>query len=259
MNDFLISHAEDVGSAEPSRLARAICDRHTGIGADGWYILSERNHGEKVFEARLYNADGSRAELSGNGSRCVAAWLVHLGLAKDLVRLQTGAGLRVLELVEHQGMRYVFRMQMGSPVWSPGELRAELPLADRRIEVTVLNVGNPQCVVFVEGPLPHDWKATARQIERHPRFPERTNVSFVRPVDRHRIQAWFYERGAGETMSSGTGGAGAAVASILRGFTESPVIVETPGGDMRVEWDQQVIYVTGPAELVGEGVFFIEE
>jgi diaminopimelate epimerase len=119
-----------------------------------------------------------------------------------------------------------------------------------------LNVGNPQCAIFVDS-LPENWREAAREAERHPLFPHRTNVSFVRVIDRHTIDAVFYERGAGETRSSGTGSTGAGIAAILRSEVESPLEVRTPAGSLRLRWDESV-YLTGPAEIIGEGRFFLD-
>jgi diaminopimelate epimerase len=136
------------------------------------------------------------------------------------------------------------------------ELRATLQLAGKQFDATLLNVGNPQCAIFVPR-LFDDWREAAKEAEGLERFPNRSNVSMVRVLDRHTIEAVFYERGAGETRSSGTGSTGAGAAAILRGEVDSPVEVRTPAGSMSLRWDDSV-YLTGPAELIGEGRFFVE-
>ncbi|HLK46941.1 MAG TPA: diaminopimelate epimerase, partial [Bryobacteraceae bacterium] len=244
-NDFLLSPKDRVPESDLPALARAICDRHTGIGADGWILMRENS-------IRLYNSDGSEAEISGNGTRCAAAVLMDSGNAEGEVTIVTGAGSKHLRLLERLGRRFLFEMNMGRPTTSPGQIRTLVPLSSGPREATILDVGNPQCVVFVEE-FPAAWEAIAAEIEGHTQFPKRTNVSFVRVVDSHTVEARFFERGAGVTLSSGTGSTGAAVASILRGLAASPVTVLTPAGEsLRLRWEDSV-YLTGPAEIIGAG------
>jgi diaminopimelate epimerase len=143
---------------------------------------------------------------------------------------------------------------MGTPRVADGQLRLRLPLRGGEREVTALCVGNPQCAVFVDS-LDFDWRTLGAEIEAHPLFPNRTNVSFVRPLDEHTVDVRFYERGVGETMSSGTGSTGAAAAAILRGLARSPVRILTPAGPLDLRWDDD-IYLTGPAEIVAGGEFY---
>jgi diaminopimelate epimerase len=250
-NDFLLSWMDQVPAVDLPSTARAICDRHTGIGADGWILI----HNSAI---RLFNADGSEAEISGNGTRCAAALLVGAeqaaGRAVDQVTILTAAGPKRLRLIRHEGCRFWFEMNMGLPAYEASEIRCNLPLKIGRQEVTILNVGNPQCVVFVQAFSP-DWEALGAEIESHPRFPKRTNVSFVRVIDAHTIETRFYERGAGVTLSSGTGATGAGVAAILRKLAASPITVQTPAGEaLQLRWDDSV-YLTGPAEIIGTGEF----
>ncbi len=248
-NDFLLSWAEQVPDVDLPSTARAICNRHIGIGADGWMLI--RDH-----SIRLFNADGSEPEMSGNGTRCAAALLIDSGRAgRDLV-IKTGAGPKHLHLLERNGRRFLFEMDMGSPAFDEREIRYSLTLRRGGQEVTLVDVGNPQCVVFVDD-FPADWETLGAEMEGHPHFPKRTNVSFVRVVDRHTIDVRFYERGAGVTLSSGTGSTGAAVAAILRKVAVSPVTVRTPAGEsLRLRWEDSV-YLTGPAEIIGTGEFYI--
>ncbi len=254
-NDFLFTPAGDVPSGDTAELARAICERYTGAGADGWYVV-EGGDGDCDAAIRLYNSDGSTAELSGNGTRCAAACLIEEGVAANEVRIMTGAGLRKLRLLERNGLRFRLEMDMGAPSYREEEIRATLPLASGNRDVTVLDVGNPQCVVFVEE-FDTDWLRTAREIEGHSRFPNRTNVAFVRVVDAHTVEARFFERGAGETRSSGTGSTGAAVAAILRRLVSSPVRVLTPAGELGLRWGNTV-WLAGPAEIIARGEYYFK-
>lgn len=248
-NDFLLSWAEQVPEVDLPATARAICDRHTGIGADGWMLV-------RGLSIRLFNADGSEPEMSGNGTRCAAALLIDAGKADGDLVITTGAGPKHLRLLERHWRRFLFEMDMGKPRFDPADIRYSLTLHDGPLEVTLLDVGNPQCVVFVDQ-FPPDWEAIGAEIEGHPHFPKRTNVSFVRAADEHTIDVRFYERGAGVTLSSGTGSTGAAVASILRKLAASPVTVQTPAGEsLRLRWDNSV-YLTGPAEIIGAGEFYL--
>jgi diaminopimelate epimerase len=251
-NDFLLTWRSDAPADEHAEYARAICDRHTGIGADGWMLVDPAD-GEADGAIQLYNSDGSTAEISGNGTRCAAAFLIRDRYTVDVVRIRTGAGIKTLKLLERDGLAFEFEMNMGRPEITAG--RFPLPLSTGARDVTILWLGNPQCAVPVEN-FDFDWRAMGVEIESHPHFPNRTNVSFLKPVDAHTIDVRFYERGAGETMSSGTGSTGAAFTAVARGMAQSPVRVLTAAGpiDIRLEAD---VFLTGPAEIVGEGEFFV--
>ncbi|MBV8811626.1 MAG: diaminopimelate epimerase [Acidobacteriaceae bacterium] len=251
-NDFLLTWADQVGSEDLPGIARRICARTTGIGADGWMLVWAAQDG---LQTRLFNSDGSEPEISGNGTRCAAAFaLLKEVAAGPQIVILTGAGKKHLRLISQHGNVFEFEMDMGIP--RAEEVRACLPLAGQDFDATILNVGNPQCAIFVDK-FPEDWRKAAAEAEGHPRFPSRSNVSFVRVVDRHTLEVVFFERGAGETRSSGTGSTGAGAAGILRGVADSPIEIRTPAGPLRLRWDNSV-YLSGPAELVGEGRFWIE-
>jgi len=247
-NDFLLTWAHEAPSILLEKAAIAICDRHSGIGADGW-LLVKPAQGADPPSIRLFNADGSGAEMSGNGTRCAAAFLMDSGLAAQDLTIMTGAGPKHLHLIDRRGLHFLFEMNMGSPVVESldGGPRGG----------TILNVGNPQCAVFVEN-FDFDWHSAGAEIERDRRFPQRTNVSFVKVVDKHTIDVRFFERGAGVTESSGTGSTGAMVAAVSRGLVESPVIVKTPAGPLRLRWDADEVFMVGPAEIVAGGEFYFE-
>ena len=253
-NDFLLTWADRAPAGDLPTIARAICERNTGIGADGWMLIDTK---VKPASIRLFNADGSEPEISGNGTRCAAALLIEAGLAGDAVSLMTGAGLKTLRLIERQGRHFLFEMDMGLPVFTTDQVYFPLPLSTGEQDVTTVDVGNPQCVFFT-AKFSDNWQEIGREIEAHPQFPRHTNVSFVRVVDQHSIEARFYERGVGPTVSSGTGSTGAAVAAILRKLAQSPVRVITPAGDLILRWDDSV-YLTGPAEIIGSGEFFFNQ
>jgi diaminopimelate epimerase len=250
-NDFLLTLAPDVPATDLHRLATAICDRYTGVGGDGWLIVDTAAENCDA-SLRLFNSDGSEPELSGNGTRCVAALLAAGNPGQTDFRIQTPAGLKHLRLISRQGNEYLFEMNMG-------HVRVlDLHATVHNQDAVILDVGNPQCAIPVpDFELP--WRALGHAIEHDPRFPHRTNVSFVKPFDQHSIEVRFWERGAQETNSSGTGSTGAAVAAIARGLVESPVTVFTPAGPLTVRINHDEAWLTGPAEQVAEGVFFAAE
>jgi diaminopimelate epimerase len=255
-NDFLLTWRDQIPPelTDFARAAPALCNRYTGIGADGWLLVSAAHNAEADGSIQLWNSDGSAGEISGNGTRCAAAFLIEAGLAGDSVRINTGAGLKHLRLLDRQGLRFSFEMNMGRAAIE--ELHGGLPLGPQAGDVTILNVGNPQCAVFVQN-FDLDWRTLGARIEAHPRFPQRTNVSFVQVNDQHTLDVRFFERGAGETMSSGTGSTGAAAAAIARGLVKSPVEVRTPAGPLMLRWENDEILLSGPAEIVGRGEFYL--
>jgi diaminopimelate epimerase len=247
-NDFLLTWEDRVApDADLSALARSICDRHMGIGADGW-LLVRRN------AIRLFNADGSEAEISGNGTRCAAAFLLRSDPSASELTIETGAGPKHLRVIEAKGNRWLLEMDMGQPKYREDQIHFSLPLQAGPREVTILDVGNPQCAAFVDQ-FPSNWLALGAEIEAHPQFPKHTNVSFVRVLDKHTLDVRFFERGVGETLSSGTGSTGAVVAAILRKVAASPVTVKGAVSDLQLRWDDSV-YLTGPAVIAGTGEFW---
>ena len=222
------------------------------MGADGWLLVRPPN-ADGPASIHLYNSDGSESELSGNGTRCAAALLVAEGHAKQDVSILTGAGLKQLTVLQREENRFLLEMNMGSP--KIVELQCDLEAAGGVRDSTTIDVGNPQCAVFVTG-FGFDWRAVGAAIESHHNFPNRSNVSFVRVVDRNTIDVRFYERGAGETMSSGTGSTGAAAAALARGYVESPVKVLTPAGPLDLRWEGSQVHLIGPVEITVRGEFY---
>jgi diaminopimelate epimerase len=244
-NDFLlVDEREIAGVADLPALTRAVCERHRGIGADGLLIFGDGAGGATM---RLLNADGSASEISGNGLRCLAAWLAHRH-GGSTIEVQTGAGLKRLELLERSGPRYTFRAAMGQPE----ELTQEtIAVGGTTVTAITLRVGNPQCVVLGDVTTER-LHSLAAALAVHPRFPAGTNVELatVEAPDRVRILIW--ERGVGPTEASGTGACAAAVAAMAYGGAARAVDVISPGGSQRVEWREDGLHLTGWAELVGE-------
>jgi len=267
-NDFLVSIVDDVQKQGAiDELARRICDRHFGVGADG-LVLADRGRGADAdFNSRIFNADGSEAEVSGNGTRCLAAFLYHSGLwSLPEVRIATAAGTKCGTLVSQQGLRYEFEFNMGRPILASQDVPIAIePPTDtvvahrlmvraRVYEVTCISMGNPHCSVVVSDLSDRRLAEVGPLIERHSLFPKRTNVEFVHAVSSSEIEVRFWERGVGWTNSSGTGSCAAAVSSALLGLTGRAVKVRTLGGNLVVRWaDDDMVYLTGAAEVVYEG------
>lgn len=250
-NDFLIIDSA-YRPPDAAEFTRIICDRHSGVGADGVEWIYPVASGADV-EARLINADGSPAEISGNGTRCVAAWwLSRHPDSIQTVRVLTGAGVKDCRLISSKDHESEFEMKIGLP-----EVRGplELDLKDGKVKGLNIWMGNPQFVVFVEH-FDFAWQARGAEIQAQASFPKGTNVDFVRIVGPGRIESRFFERGAGETMSSGTGSCASAVAAISAHGLKSPVTVKAPGGVQTVRWEKE-IFLQGPARLVCEGEFFV--
>jgi len=247
-NDFILIDGKHA-PANMAELTRRICDRHAGVGADGveWLFPTP----DADIEARLINADGSAAEISGNGTRCVAA-LLCADRGGEQVRIRTGAGIKTCTLVAKQGTNFEFEIAMGEP--KVGEA-LPLRIAGREVSGTPVSMGNPHYVMFVKE-FGAAWREDSAEIQRQAAFPEGVNIEIVVVRDPHNIEVKFFERGVGETQSSGTGSCASAVAAIATGLGESPVRVHAAGGAQTVRWQQQV-FLTGPAQLICRGEFFI--
>jgi diaminopimelate epimerase len=263
-NDFLIAPAEQLSGLDCAAFAKAICDPHFGVGADGCVLIYGRQ--DQAFFVRIFNQDGSETGMSGNGARCACAFMHQQRWTEACeVLIQTTSGPKIYTLIEERDQAWLYRSRMGEPrfasadvpfaVEPPRDSVRDFPVqvGDETLTVTALWVGNPQCVVFVSDRLNEEtflrWGAA---LERHRRFPERTNVSFVQVTGPNEISIQIYERGVGPTLSSGTGSCGAALASLLTGKVSSPVLVRTQTGAQTVEWRPgQEILLTGWAEYIG--------
>jgi diaminopimelate epimerase len=260
-NDFLLVSDVNVPlarSADAARLAAAICRRLRGVGADGLIVYRAM---EPDFAMTLYNSDGSAAEISGNGLRCLGAVLVHRNLAQGpQLLVTTEAGRTSLALVSREGNRFSFRANLGRPRLGANP-RETLRSEGESFEATILSMGNPHCVLVTESFDASELRRIGPRLESHPRFPEKTNVELVEVLSPSEVRMGIWERGVGETASSGTGSAATAVASIVNGLVRSPLDVHCPGGTIGVEWSGPGadVFITGEAVVVAEGTYWFEE
>ena len=267
-NDFLVVDQKEISAiSDIGNFAQEICERHTGVGADGLLLISVKDKAKGQVSFRIFNADGTEAEVSGNGLRCAAARLYHQKkIESPKIIFSTTAGRRECRLIKHKNNHFLTKIEMGIPKLSSLDIPFDdgsyhekiidypLSINKKIYPVTVVSLGNPHCAVFVERfPARIEWHQIGREIESHPFFPKRINTEFIRVLNRGEIEVLFWERGVGETLSSGSGSCAAAVASILKNLTDKKVKVKTSMGSLTVEWEKEKVYQTGPAEIVFDG------
>ena len=271
-NDFLIVRVGEPGGAQRTlaSLARSACHRHLGVGADG-VVFYQPTVGDREAEvsALIFNADGSRAEMSGNGVRCLAAWLCLSGRnTSGTVRVRTVSGVKTLMLQQRDGKVFTFESSMGHPITEPERIPLrpgpasgpavdwQLTVGQESVPITAVSMGNPHCSTFWADITMAPIDALGPLLENHPSFSNRTNVEFIQVIDSHHLRVRFWERGVGRTLSSGTGSSAAAVAAILTRRAGSPVRVETELGSLLVRWDPpNELFLSGPAEFICSGSY----
>ena len=265
-NDYIYVNGfeEKIEQNEKPELVKKLSDRHFGIGGDGVIFINPSK--EADFEMEMYNADGSRSEMCGNGMRCVGKYVYDYGLTDQKEFSVVSAGkIKYLTLTVEDGRAVQIKVNMGSPILTPveipviaeGETVVDQPIMvlDKEYKMTCVSMGNPHAVVFVDDVKEFPLNEVGPYFENHKRFPNRTNTEFVQVVDRNHIKMRVYERGTGETLACGTGCCASAVACVLNGLTDTKVYVEVLGGVIYIEWDREEnqIYMTGPAVTVFEG------
>jgi len=263
-NDFVLVEAFagwPVG--DPAELARQICDRHFGVGADGLVLLLPSDTADLCM--RIWNSDGSEAEMCGNAIRCVGKYVYERGISRqERMAVETLAGVRQIQLHLSGDTVSAVTVDMGSPILDPERIPVQsrrnppllLPIVgqDEVYRVTAVSMGNPHAVVFVPDLTAIDLPRQGAFLERHPLSPRGANVEFVQVVHPQLVKVLVWERGAGATLACGTGACAVAVASVLNGLTESALTVELPGGPLQINWrNQQHVLMTGPAQLVYTG------
>ena len=264
-NDYVYVNCFTEKIDNPSEVAVKVSDRHFGIGSDGLILIKPSEKAD--FEMEMYNADGSRGEMCGNGIRCVAKYVYDYGLTdKTSISVETLAGIKYLDLTVEDGKVVLVKVDMGKPMLRP----EEVPVVSEKEEVidepitvdgqeyrmTCVSMGNPHAVVFIDQDVKEfPLETVGVKFENHERFPKRVNTEFVNVLDRHTAQMRVWERGSGETLACGTGACAVAVACALNGLTEDEVTVKLLGGDLQIKWDREknTVYMTGPAEVVFDG------
>jgi diaminopimelate epimerase len=246
-------------------LARRMADRHFGVGGDGLVVIGPSERADARM--RMFNLDGSEAEMCGNAIRCVGKYVYDHGIARrENVTIETGRGVLSLQLFPEKGKVQRARVNMGAPILKSAEIPTTLagdppalvPLdvAGRRFEVTCVSMGNPHCVIFVDEPTDELVLQIGPEVERHPAFPRKVNVEFIRILSRNEFQMRVWERGSGETWACGTGACAAAVAGVLAGRLDRSSLGHLRGGDLWLEWaDDGDVFMTGPAVEVFTGVW----
>ena len=265
-NDYVYVNCFKEKVENPSEMAVKVSDRHFGIGSDGLILIKPSDVAD--FEMEMYNADGSRGEMCGNGIRCVAKYVYDYGLTdKTSISVETLGGIKYLDLTVEHGKVTLVKVDMGTPILKPelipivakGETVIDEPImvGGKEYHMTGVSMGNPHDVVFMDDIKNLEIEKIGPLFENHERFPNRINTEFVNVIDRHTAQMRVWERGSGETLACGTGACAVAVACILNGLTENTVTVKLLGGDLRIEWDREknTVYMTGPAEVSFDGVW----
>lgn len=263
-NDYVYVNCFQETVEHPGEVAKLVSDRHFGIGSDGLILIKPSDVAD--FEMDMYNSDGSRGAMCGNGIRCVAKYVYDYGLTdKTSITVNTASGIKYLDLTIEDGKAVQIRVNMGAPILEPFKIPVisekeivldEPILADgKEYRITAVSMGNPHAVTYIDDVKGLDIEKIGPQFEHHPIFPDRVNAEFVKVLDRHTVEMRVWERGAGETLACGTGACAVAVASILNGLTEDEVTVKLLGGDLKIYWDRKenLVYMTGLAEVVFDG------
>ena len=263
-NDYVYVNCFEESVKNPAEVSKFVSDRHFGIGSDGLILISPSATAD--FRMNIYNADGSQAEMCGNGIRCVAKYVYDYGLTdKTEISVETLAGIKYLRLHIENGKVASVEVNMGAPILEPKEIPVaveESPVVNVPVEVkgkiyhmTCVSMGNPHAIIFMNNVKDLDIEAIGPYFENHTVFPKRTNTEFVEVLDRNTVNMRVWERGSDETLACGTGACATTVACILNDKTENEVTVHLLGGDLKIRWDRETnqVYMTGPATVVFDG------
>lgn len=263
-NDYVYVNCFEESVKNPAEVSKFVSDRHFGIGSDGLILISPSAIAD--FRMNIYNADGSQAEMCGNGIRCVAKYVYDYGLTdKTEISVETLAGIKYLQLQVENGKVASVEVNMGAPILEPKEIPVaveESPVVNVPVEVkgkiyhmTCVSMGNPHAIIFMNNVKDLDIAAIGPYFENHTVFPKRTNTEFVEVLDRNTVNMRVWERGSDETLACGTGACATTVACILNDKTENEVTVHLLGGDLKIRWDREAnqVYMTGPATVVFDG------
>lgn len=267
-NDYIYLDGTKMAPQHPEELARRMSDRHFGIGSDGLVIIMRSDKAD--FRMRMFNSDGSEAEMCGNATRCIGKYVYDRGLTdKTTVSLETLAGIKILHLTVEDGAVTRVTVDMGEPVLTP----ALIPVASRNPEVKIseeetvegipyritgVSMGNPHAVIFTDEITDDQVLAQGPRLEVAEIFPKKSNIEFAKVIDRNTIEMRVWERGTGETLACGTGACATAVAAALNGLTDRETDIRLVGGTLHIKWDEETghVFMTGPAQFICDGVFY---
>lgn len=266
-NDYVYVNCMEENVENPSRMAKLVSDRHFGIGSDGLILIKPSDVAD--FEMEMYNADGSRGAMCGNGIRCVAKYVYEYGLTdKTSISVNTKSGIKYLELTIKDGKAVQIQVNMGTPILEAVKIpvladeqeliNAPISVDGKEYHMTCVSMGNPHAVIYMDNLENLNIEKLGPKFEHHERFPDRINTEFVKVLDRHTVQMRVWERGSGETLACGTGACAVAVATILNHLVDgNQVEVRLLGGTLQINWDraENLVYMTGPAEIVFDGEF----
>lgn len=263
-NDYVYVNCFEETVRDPSSLAIKVSDRHFGIGSDGLILIKPSKVADCFME--MYNADGSKSEMCGNGIRCVGKYVYDYGIVdKDEIAVETLAGIKYLKLIKENGKVTSVTVNMGSPVLESSKIpvsisrdkviNAPVYIGDEKYHITCVSMGNPHCITFVDHTVRFPIEKIGPSFENDELFPNRVNAEFVKVINRHEVVMRVWERGTGETLACGTGACAVTVACVLNGLTENEITVHLLGGDLKVRWDEaeNLVYMTGPAKVVFDG------
>ena len=273
-NDFMVVNSTQISKNDYSLFAKNFCKRRFSVGADGVIFFDKEGLSSEITASmQIFNSNGTEAEVSGNGLRCLAALLIHRGHdSNKSIYINTKAGLKRLQYISSNFPKYSFYQEMGEPIldlkrmgYTPSQAgltnnHDQIKIGKSNYKIIVSSIGNPHCSLFVDDLNSLDWMSLGKKIESHPGFASRTNVEFIQVKNPKKIEFRFWERGVGQTNFSGTGACAALVASVLAGFTERKVQVESSGGASEVCWNSENnLSLTGAAHLVFEGKYYKEK
>lgn len=271
-NDYVYVNCLQEKIDNPPAVAKFVSDRHFGIGSDGLIMINPSQVAD--FEMEMYNADGSRGEMCGNGIRCVGKYVYDYGLTdKTSISVETLGGIKYLDLIVENGKVKYVKVNMGTPGLSPESIPIvmedaqvdkvidePITVLEKEYRMTGVSMGNPHTVVYINDVAGLEIEKIGPFFENHERFPKRINTEFAKVLDRQTVEMRVWERGSGETLACGTGACAVAVSSILNGYTDDKVTVKLLGGDLKIEWDREedVVYMTGSAVVVFDGEIDID-
>jgi diaminopimelate epimerase len=263
-NDYIYVNCMEQTIENPSKVAKFVSDRHFGIGSDGLVLILPSKDSD--FRMRMFNSDGSESEMCGNAIRCVGKFVYDNGLTdKKVIRIETLAGVKVLDMSVDSGKVTMVRVDMGEPILDPKSIPVKcdkpkfisepVSINNEIYKVTCVSMGNPHAVSYVEDVANFPLEAVGTKMEVHELYPKKINSEFVEVIDRKTLKMRVWERGAGETLACGTGACAVLVASVLNGVSERKATIKLIGGDLIIEWDEKDnhVYMTGPAVTVFSG------